>query len=159
MQHAARLFSKSMEISCVLGFATLFGVFLVQVFFRYILNDPLSWTQEIAAILYVWIVCVGSATIVAERDHVIFSLVYAAVKSPVRRVLAISGTGFTTLVMIATFYGNLDYIAFTFRQKTPTLRLPMSVVFSAFGVFMVLIILNGIVRLYRLSRPGWEREP
>lgn len=158
MPGARRLFAKSMEVFSVACFATLFIVFMVQVFFRYVLNNPLSWTQEISEILYVWIVCIGSATIVAEREHVTFSLVYAAVRAPVRRVLAIVGTGFVTLVLIATFYGNLDYIVFTTGQNTPTLRLPMSVVFSAFGVFMVLLIVNGLARIYRLSRPGWEQE-
>jgi TRAP-type C4-dicarboxylate transport system permease small subunit len=159
LQRGARLFARSMEVLLVLGFAALFIVFLLQVIYRYVLNDPLSWTQEIAELLYVWIVCVGSATIVAERDHVTFSLIYAGVKPPARRILAILGTGFVTVVMIITLYGNFDYIAFTFGQKTPTLRMPMGVVFSAFGVFIVLVIVAGIARLYRLLRPGWEQEP
>ncbi|SDB49074.1 TRAP transporter small permease [Bauldia litoralis] len=141
------------------AFAVLFGVFMLQIFYRYVLNHPLSWTQEIAEILYVWIVCVGAATIVAEREHVTFSLVYVSVKPKLRRIFAIAGTGLVTLVMLVTLPGNLDYILFTFRQKTPTLRLPMSVVFSAFGVFMVLIIINGVIRLYRLSRSDWEKQP
>ncbi|MHA1567278.1 MAG: TRAP transporter small permease [Alphaproteobacteria bacterium] len=155
MQRAAGLFAKSMEMLCVFGFAALFGVFMLQIFFRYVLNDPLSWTQEISEILYVWIVCVGSATIVKEREHVAFSLIYDAVKPRARRVLAIVGTGSVALVLLITLYGNIDYIVFTNRLNSPTLRLPMSLVFSAFGVFMVLIILNGIVRIYRLLRPGW----
>jgi TRAP-type C4-dicarboxylate transport system permease small subunit len=149
---------KAAEIACVVGFAALFGVFMLQVFYRYVLNHPLAWSQEIAAILYVWIVCLGAATIVSEREHVTFSLIYASVQPRVRRVLAILGTGFVTLVFIAAFYGNLDYIAFTTRQKTPTLRLPMSLVFGAFGVFMTLVILLGLLRLWRLSRPGWRQE-
>lgn len=159
MYRATRLFSKSVEVLIVAAFAALFSVFMLQVFYRYVLNDPLSWTQEIAELLYVWIVCVGSATIVREREHVSFSLLYSSVRPPVRRVLAIVGTAFVTLVFLGTLYGNIDFIEFTARQKTPTLRLPMSVVFTAFGVFMVLVIINGAVRLYRLTRPDWQRQP
>lgn len=159
MRRATRWFSTSMEVLCSAAFAALFCVFILQVFYRYVLNHPLSWTQEIAEILYVWIVCIGAATIVAERDHVSFNLIYSSVRPSRRRVLAIVGTGFVTVVLLATLYGNYDYIAFTTRQKTPTLRLPMSVVFSAFGVFMVLVIINGIVRIYRLMRPDWQQQP
>lgn len=158
MRAISRWLMKAAEIACVLGFAALFGIFMLQVFYRYVLNHPLSWSQEVAAILYVWIVCLGAATIVSEREHVTFSLIYASVRPRVRRILAILGTGFVTLTLLAAFYGNLDYIAFTTRQKTPTLRLPMSLVFGAFGVFMALIILRGAVRLWRLSRPEWQRE-
>ena len=84
MHHATRLMSKSVEVLLVVAFAALFGVFMLQVVFRYLLNDPLSWTQEVAEILYVWIVCVGSATIVGEREHVSFSLFYSSVRPPVR---------------------------------------------------------------------------
>ncbi|MCP4380837.1 MAG: TRAP transporter small permease [Hyphomicrobiales bacterium] len=159
MYRATRWFSVSVEVLCVVAFAALFAVFMLQVVYRYVLNDPLSWTQEVAEILYVWVVCVGAATIVTEREHVSFNLIYASVQPRLRRLLAIAGTGFVTLVLVATLYGNYDFIAFTSRQKTPTLRIPMSVVFSAFGVFMVLVIINGAVRLYRLTRPGWERQP
>lgn len=159
MQRATRFFSNGIEVLSVLAFAALFIIFMVQIFYRYILNHPLSWTQEVSEILYVWIVCVGAATIVSEREHVSFSLIYASVRAPTRRMFAIIGTGFVTLVFLATLPGNIDYILFTFRQKTPTLRLPMSVVFIAFGVFMVLVILNGVVRIYRLTRPGWEKQP
>ncbi len=158
MRSAGRWFMKAAEIGCVVGFAALFCVFMLQVFYRYVLNHPLAWSQEVAAILYVWIVCLGAATIVAEREHVTFSLIYASVRPERRRVLAILGTGLVTFTLLAAFYGNLDYIAFTTRQKTPTLRLPMSLVFGAFGVFMALVILRGLFRLWRLSRPGWQQE-
>lgn len=159
MHRLARLLLKIVEVLCALAFGALFAVFLLQIFFRYVLDNPLPWSEEIAAILYVWIVCVGAATIVSEREHVSFSLIYHAVRPRIRRVLAILGTGFVAVTVLVTLYGNFDYIAFTTRQKTPTLRLPMSVVFSAFGVFCVLIVLNGALRLYRLSRSNWEQEP
>lgn len=159
MQTAGRWFQKTMEAACALSFGALFVVFMAQVFWRYVLNHPLTWSQEVASILYVWIVCVGAATIVPERDHVAFSLIYSSVRPRTRRVLALAGTGLVTGAFLAALYGNLDYIAFTARQRSPSLRLPMDWVFGAFGVFMVLIIANGALRLWRLTRPGWEREP
>lgn len=150
--------TKAAEIVCVLGFAALFAIFVTQVFFRYVLNDPLSWTQEVAGILYVWIVCVGAATIVTEREHVSFDLIYESVRPATRRVLALAGTGLILAILLATLYGNYDYIAFTARQKSPTLRLPMTVVFSAFGVFLVLLIVNSAIRIWRLMRSDWTRE-
>lgn len=153
-----KLAAKTGEIFCGLGFAGLFIVFVIQIFFRYVLNNPLSWTQEIAGILYVWIVCIGSATIVKEREHVSFDLLYESVAPHKRKFLALLGTGFVLVVLLLSLYGNYDYIAFTARQKTPTLRLPMTVVFSAFGVFMVLLIVNSAIRIYRLMHRDWDRE-
>jgi TRAP-type C4-dicarboxylate transport system permease small subunit len=150
--------AKVAEISSVLGFAALFSVFILQVFFRYVLGDPLSWTQEVAGILYVWIVCVTSAAVLKINEHVSFDLVYEAVSPSTRRILAGLGAALVLIVLLATLYGNFDYIAFTSRQTTPTLRLPMSYVFSAFGVFLVLVILNAGIRIYRLLGRDWTEE-
>ncbi|HEY8595299.1 MAG TPA: TRAP transporter small permease [Devosiaceae bacterium] len=152
------LVSKVAEWFCVLGFAALFIIFVLQVFFRYVLDNPLSWTQEVAGILYVWIVCVGAATIVKEREHVAFNLIYESVSPKMRRILALAGTGLILVVLVLTLYGNYDYIAFTARQKSPTLRLPMTVVFGAFGVFLILLIVNSAIRIARLMRGDWDRE-
>ena len=151
-------FQKLAEIFCVIGFAALFLTFIAQVFFRYVMNDPLPWSQEVAGILYVWIVCVGAATIVKEREHVSFDLIYAHVQPRNRRILALIGAGLTLVVLVACFYGNYDYVQFTARQKSPTLRLPMNVVFSGFAVFMLLVIINSAIRVVRLKRKDWDRE-
>ena len=47
----------------------LFTLFL-QVFTRYVLNDPLSWTEEVARYLYVYIVFLGASAAISDRTHV-----------------------------------------------------------------------------------------
>ncbi|MBL8698082.1 MAG: TRAP transporter small permease [Alphaproteobacteria bacterium] len=47
----------------------LFTLFL-QVFTRYVLNDPLSWTEEAARYLYVYIVFLGASAAISDRSHV-----------------------------------------------------------------------------------------
>ena len=136
----------------------MFGVFILQIFARYVLNNPISWTQEICTLLYVWIVCVGAAAILREREHVTFDLIYQSVSPPTRRVLAIVATGFAVVVFVAALPGNLDYLAFMQSQRTPTLRLPMTVVIAAFCIFLVLAVLRGGIRLYRLIGSGWRAE-
>ena len=37
-------------------FLAMFAAFLLQVFTRYVLNDPIAWTQEFVLVVYIWIV-------------------------------------------------------------------------------------------------------
>ena len=159
MRRPARILRRGAELFCAALFAAMFGVFVLQIFYRYILDDPISWTQEICTLLYVWIVCLGAATIVRERDHVTFDLVYIMAKPRTRRILALIGTGFVTIVFLIALPGNLDYLDFMRSQPTPTLRLPMSWVIGAFSIFLVFAIMHGILRIRRLLRPDWESEP
>ena len=48
-----RFFAESVT---ALLFMAMFAAFLLQVFTRYVLNDPVAWTQEFVLITYIWIV-------------------------------------------------------------------------------------------------------
>jgi TRAP-type C4-dicarboxylate transport system permease small subunit len=49
--------------------ATITAVTFLQVFTRYVLEDPLIWTEEVARYLFVWITLIGGAAAVRTRGH------------------------------------------------------------------------------------------
>jgi TRAP-type C4-dicarboxylate transport system permease small subunit len=52
--------------------ALLIAVFVLvnlQVFFRYVLNDPLSWPEEVARVCFLWLAYLGIAKLFRERLH------------------------------------------------------------------------------------------
>ena len=60
-------------------FLALFAVFLIQIATRFFLNQPLPWTDELAVILYIWVILWTAALVVPEREHVVFDLVWNSV--------------------------------------------------------------------------------
>lgn len=54
--------------ACFMGGLLL--VLFLQVFTRYVLNDPLSWTEEAARYMYVYIVFLGASAAISDRSHV-----------------------------------------------------------------------------------------
>lgn len=139
-------------------FALLCSAFLLQIFTRYVLNNPIVWTQELCSLAYVWVTCFAAATIVGEREHIAFDLIYQGVRPAVRRWLAIIGTGFLAVLFLLGLPGTIDYIAFMGRMKTLDLHIPFDRVFSIFAFFLVVSVLLGVVRLWRLSRADYERD-
>lgn len=47
---------------------------LVQVFFRYVLNDSLSWPEEMARFAFVWFVFLGAAMVTRRARHIVIDL-------------------------------------------------------------------------------------
>lgn len=139
-------------------FALLFFSFLIQIFTRYVLNDPVIWAQELCSLAYLWVTCFAAATIVSEREHISFDLLYQGARPPVRRVLAILGTGFLVILFALGLPGTIDYVAFMGRMKTLDLRIPFDIVFSIFVFFLGMGVLLGAVRLWRLMRADYEAE-
>src|SRR3982751_2114828 len=86
---ARRWLSRRAEDVAVALIATMFVSFLLQILFRYVLNRPLGWTEEVTVLCWVWVVLWGASFIVAEHEEVRFDIVYNAVPGRARRVFTI----------------------------------------------------------------------
>jgi TRAP-type C4-dicarboxylate transport system permease small subunit len=146
------------ELISALLFAAMLAAFLIQVFTRYVLNDPASWTLEVCSITYVWIVFFASALIVDQRQHITFDMLYKSVGPRRRRVFAV----ITSAVIIAMFAvglpGTIDYIAFMSKKYSLMLHIRMDILYSCFGLFVVGAIVASALRLRRLFGRAWEKE-
>jgi C4-dicarboxylate transporter DctM subunit len=63
-------------LECVTGtlLAATVVIALIQVFFRYVLNDSLAWPEEVARWAFVWCVFLGSAMVARRKTHIIIDL-------------------------------------------------------------------------------------
>lgn len=153
-----RHLQKACEIVSAGLFALLFAAFAIQIFTRYVLNDPVTWAQELCSLAYLWVTCFAAATIVKEREHIAFDLLYQGARPPLRRVLAILGTGFLVVLFLLGLPGTIDYVLFMGRMRTLDLHIPFDRVFSVFVLFLAVTVLVGAWRLWRLVRHDYERE-
>src|SRR6516225_981028 len=69
--------------------ATMFVSFLLQIFFRYILNQPLGWTEEVTVLCWLWVVLWGASFVLDDVEEVRFDIVYQAVPVRVRRAFTV----------------------------------------------------------------------
>ena len=67
--------------------ALMFAAFILQIAFRYLLNLPIGWTNEISVVLWLWLVLFGAAFVLREEEEIRFDLIYAAVGPRARRVI------------------------------------------------------------------------
>ena len=61
--------SSALVLSGILV-AVISVVVAAGVFWRYVLNDSLSWTEEVARYLMIWLACLGSLVAMHRRQHV-----------------------------------------------------------------------------------------
>ena len=138
------------------AFAILFFAFVVQVISRYVFNAPVSWTLELCAIAYVWVVFWSAGVLVPERRHIAFDVIYHWLPPGARRGLAMALTGCLGLVYLAALPGVIDYIRFLGRRSTMLLHVRMDFVYACFGLFMVAMIVGAALRLRSLAGRRWR---
>ena len=130
-------------------FVALFGVFVLQVVSRFVFDRPLPWTDELAVVLYVWIILWACATLVPTREHVMFDLVWHAVSPRTRRVMAITGHALIGSLSLWALPACWDYVSFMSREATPVLDIPFSLVFLPFVLLLVSLVVRSVWGLHQ----------
>ncbi len=113
--------------------AVITAVTFAQVFTRYVMGDPLIWTEEVARYLFVWITLVGGAA--AVRGHRHFGLDILRRLFPAMRV----PLGAATMGVVAAFLALLLYTGIletltASRQTSPALQVGMHWAYLAIPV-------------------------
>lgn len=149
---------KGAEAVGALMMLALFGTFLLQIFSRYVMDEPFGWTLELCLILWVWIVFFGCAFFVRSHDHITFDLLYNSASPGPRRIMA----GISAVAIAASLLWSLaptwDWIDFLRIKKSATLRLPMRDIYSIYAVFLVAVIVAYAWKAFRVLRQGPEDE-
>lgn len=165
MERQPKWFTRGAEFIAASMLAAVFLTFLVQIFTRYVLRNPLGWTLEFTLILWVWIVFLGNAFIVRERDHVTFDIFYSIAPRRIRQGLALVSAAAIVLGMLWALLPTWDYIDWMKIRKTTTVRnpltgakIPMRTIFSVYALFMVAVALRYAWRFVDVLRNGSPDE-
>lgn len=118
----------------------MFAGFLLQVCFRYLLNWPTGWSNELTVVMWIWVVLFGAAFVVREPEEIRFDLIYGAVRDRTRRVMTI----LSAIALIALYLWSLpavvDYVTFMKVQKTAYLKIRFDWLYSIYVVFVVAVV-------------------
>jgi len=98
-----------------------FVVFL-QFFTRYVLNDSLGWTEEIARFLLIAVTFIGAVIAVRRRSHIAVEVLYRWMPRPLRRVMQ-----FVVDVVSVVFYGALTWFTVQLAQRTRQMMVSIDV--------------------------------
>ena len=150
---ALRRFADGVAVALI---STMFVSFLLQIFFRYVLNRPLGWTEEVTVLCWVWVVLWTASFIVSDSEEVRFDIVYSAVPLPVRRGFTVV-TSIALIVLLAwSLPATWKYVTFMKREHSAYLHMRFDLLYSIYLVFVVACIVNHARLAYRAvrSRPA-----
>ena len=132
--------------------ALMFFSFLLQIFFRYVLNWPTGWTNELSAILWIWIVLWGAAFVLTEQEEMRFDLIYASVGPRTRGVMFFVFAASLVFLYAFSLPAVWDYVTFMKVEKSAYLKIPFDWLYSIYLIFAVAVIVRYLCILRRLMR-------
>ena len=133
MKTLDKIVSKFEELIAVIGLSAMTVITLVAVFFRYVLKDPIIWSEEAARYLMVWSTMLGISIATRQKAHLGIDIFISMAPKKIQRGLEI----FSTLMMIVMFV-FLAIISVVFIQSairtgnvSPMLRIPFYIIYLA----------------------------
>ncbi|MGF1477609.1 MAG: TRAP transporter small permease [Geminicoccaceae bacterium] len=149
---------KAAELVSAVLFATLFLTFVAQVFWRYVLRDPLVWTLEVAGILFVTLSLFTAATQMRMREHVALDL---AVDLAPRRLAAwlraLSLILFAS-VMFLSIPDTVRVLEWMYRERTFAIKFNLGHLFVLMIGFVAIYAAKAVYDAVRMIRTGSHIE-
>lgn len=138
--------------------AIMFTAFILQVAFRYLLNLPTGWTNELSAILWVWLVLWGAGFVLREHEEIRFDLLHAAARPQTRRRMLLVSAAALILLYLASLPAAADYVGFMKVEKTAYLKIRFDWLFSIYILFVVAVLVRYLWLSWNALRGRDESE-
>jgi TRAP-type C4-dicarboxylate transport system permease small subunit len=148
-RHGADLVASAM-------FAAVFIIFNYKIFTRYFEHDEAVWADEVLVILFIWIIFWAQSFVVRDRDQISFDIVVRLLPAEGKRIAALMRNVLIGGVFLYALPGSLGYIRFLWREHTPVLNLPLDLVYSCFGLFLIAVIVRSLVGTAQLLGAHWR---
>ncbi|MDK2800347.1 MAG: TRAP-type transport system small permease protein [Clostridiales bacterium] len=142
---------------------TTFGAMIVvsflQVLFRYVLHNSLTWSEELARYLFVWSAFLGAAIAYDAARHVEMDLVTSMLKPGMKKIFRIISYIVIAIFLYYVIQYGFQIVVKTMTQPSPALRIPMGYVYLAIpigAIGMALVLINNILEDLTGSRKEEE---
>lgn len=151
-------------LSKTLAFLMFFMVLNVlwQVFSRYVLNSPSSFTDELARYLLIWLGVLSAAYVSGAKSHLAIDLLKekftGAKKIKLEKTLSFIIMLFALSALVVGG-SRLVYITFILGQKTAALQIPLAYIYGIIPLSGIIIVLYKVADLLTTQPKTEFNEP
>ena len=140
-----------LDIPVLIVFVTLFAIVALQFFTRYVLNDSMGWTEEIARYFLIILGFVGSITCVRRNKHIFLEFFFRYLSAKVIKPIVVVNE-----ILVLGFFGYAGVLGIQLAERTTSnmisVPLPKAIIFYIVVVACFLMAVFSVVNVVRLLR-------
>lgn len=132
----------------------------LQVFFRYVLDASLTWSEELSRFAFIWIIYLGASLAVKREQHVRVTAQYLVIPEKIRFfwwMLSDIAWGIFNIIFAIQGILIVDH-AFQFREISPALGWSAAWLYMVIPGGFILMTLRMIQLYYRGFKNGTWRH-
>lgn len=132
--------------------ALMVGVVAAQVFFRYVLNHSLFWSEELARYILVWLTFLGASVAYRRGAHPRIDLLASRSNPRRERTLRIGAHLVAMAFFLLLVIYGAQFAYFVRLQISPALQLPKWIVMLVLPVSGLLMLLHALAAILTAIR-------
>ena len=155
-----------LEVGMVVCFMSMVVLIFLQVVCRYVLNDALSWSEELASYFFHWATFVGASVAFYENTHISVGYFVNHVPSLRLRAFLLTVADICCLWFLGLYIvegWKVTKLVFSFGETATSMTwLPMGFIHLAIplaSLFMALNVLAYLIEHLRVLCTGTENNP
>ena len=127
----------------------------VQVITRYIFENSLTWSEELARYVHIWQIWIGASLAVRKKEHIKVEAFKKIFNAKIQKVIDLIALlcWFSLAVFLAIAGTDLVTTIFAKGQNSPAMQMQMWVVYSAIPLGGLLMSIRLIQQIYFLFKP------
>lgn len=150
--------TRTVQASAILASTVMVLSMIVGVFFRYVMQNSLSWTDEIALLCFSWTVFLTAALAVRDNSHVRVEVIDGILSLQVKWLLNQAIWIAIALVGAYMVWTGLDFVDLNYGDTSPALRYPVWIRDVSLPVSGVLIIIFALGNLQAMKQFEQHQE-
>ncbi|MCI6275295.1 MAG: TRAP transporter small permease [Clostridium sp.] len=136
---------RIVKVICIILMATMLFCVTLQVVTRYFMPHALSWTEELARFLMLWLIFLGASHIAKTSSYIRVSFLVDKLPDNFKKVMNVV---IKLVVLVTTFYYAWDsFWVFTttaVREVSPAMQIPMQIPRLSLVAGFILIFLQAL---------------
>lgn len=153
MQATRKVLNRIMNVLAGVSLIAMTALTCWQVFTRYVLNNPSTWSEELVGYLFAWASLFGASLITGERGHMNIPVVVEKMPLGAQKFFGVFGEliamAFSVIILI---YGGYRITLLAMGQMTSSLGVAVGVFYVAMPVCGVINILYTILNIYDICK-------
>ena len=151
---------KILEIVCSVVLLVMILMVMWQVIARSILNNPSTLTEEFVRFSLVWLAMLASAYVVGKKSHLSVTLLSDSLNEKNKRILEIIiQVLFIIFSVIIMIYGGSRATSLTMSQISPSLGIPLGLVYLSVPVSGVFMLIYSVINLFTIISQQLVEQP
>lgn len=139
---ALTIVRRIVDIAALCLLAAMILLIFAQVLGRYFFNYSISWSEESATFVQVWLVMLGSGIAMRNRQHVGIDMLVSRCPLMVQRIVKALGFALAAWLLIVIIIGSFSLITIGLIVKSAALQLPLAIPYAAMPIGMAYFLLE-----------------